>query len=273
MRQIERLFATVLLVASSAVSCAGVLSIQPVRGPAVVPVASGRARLVIPPETVFLAREDAIRVLKRAGNSTDGSEVGLVQPSGRHAYVVIGYTNGGHVPDAGALEPEPLLAALRQAQEIQNEARCTRTRITIDGWAAPPAYDPAARRAGWAVSARCGSDALVHARTCLLGRTGYLSFRLVSTPADFPRDRALVDDVLTGCAFAPGERYGDFLPDRDPVASGGLAELVTGVEPHFRDPFAPALAGLAALCTLLVVGGPSRRRPRQAAARAPAPAR
>jgi uncharacterized membrane-anchored protein len=88
-------------------------------------------------------------------------------------------------------------------------------------------YDPDRHAASFAVRAHHGSEDLVNARTRLLGRAGYLTFSQVTSAADFARDRDLVDQILAGCAFAPGERYEDFSPDSDPVASGGLADLVS----------------------------------------------
>ena len=240
-------------------------SIQPVRGPAPVTLADGLAGLEVPAGYMFLAREDAIRVLKRAGNPVDGSEVGLVHPmsSARKAFVVIERAQVGHVPDEERLEPEPLLAGISAGQAHQNEGRRARglEEITVLGWAVPPIYDRGAHRASWAVLAKSGKEELVNSRTRLLGRDGYLSFNLVTTPADFPKDRELVEQLLTTCSFSAGQRYEDFQPGKDRAAAGGLSDLVIGVShgaegwsfTHWRDPLIAVLKVVAAVCALVVL--------------------
>ena len=247
------------------------LKIRPVKGPTTVTLGDNLARLDVPAGYLFLNRDDAIHVLHRAGNPTDGSEIGLLHPATpeSRAFIVIEHAPVGHVSDGDALDTGALLSSITTAQAAQNEARKARGQpeITVAGWAEPPLYDKIARRMTWAVKARAGKEELINARTRILGRTGYLSFNLITDPAAFAHDKTVLSGVLAGTAYAPGQRYEDFQPGRDRDSGKGLADLIVA------GPGAPAepgklknqalvaiqiVAGIGILCVLLF--GRFRRR-------------
>lgn len=224
------------------------LKIHPVKGPTTVQLAGGLARLDVPANYLFLNRDDAIHVLQRAGNPTDGSEVGLLHPATAtsRAFIVIEHAAVGHVTDTDALDADALLASIVASQAVQNEQRRTRNQpeITVTGWAETPRYDRATRRMTWAVKARSGKEELINARTRLLGRSGYLSFNLITEPAAFAQDKGVLTAVLAQAAFADGQRYEDFQPGKDKEAGKGLADLIVGgaTSEPVKLPFDPKLA-------------------------------
>lgn len=252
------------------------LKIRPVKGPATVMLAGGLARLEVPAGYLFLKPDDAIHVLRRAGNPTDGTEIGLLHPAAAtsRSFIVIEHAAIGHVSDADPLDAGALLASIAQAQRQQNEARRARGQpeITVTGWAEPPAYDRATRRMSWAVKARAGKEELINSRTRLLGRAGYLSYNLITDPAAFAHDSAVVAEVLARSSYHAGHRYEDYQPGKDRAAGRGLSDLVaaapgaggaTGLA-RFRGPLLRALgvtAGMA-LLALILFGRLRRRRVR-----------
>lgn len=252
------------------------LKIRPVKGPATVTLLDGLARLEVPADYLFLNRDDAIHVLKRAGNPTDGTEIGLLHPATAtsRSFIVIEYSDLGHVSDTDPLEPDALLASITDAQTPQNEARRARGQpeITVMGWAEPPVYDRTARRMSWAVKARAGKEELINSRTRLLGRVGYLSYNLITEPAAFAHDKAVVAEVLARSAYAAGRRYEDFQPGKDKDSGRSLADLVVGgtrgpatsTLARFREPALTALKVFAALAVaaVLLFGKFRRRRVR-----------
>lgn len=209
--------------------------IQPVPGPAAVTLAAKLARLDVPAGMLYLGREDTIYVLRRAGNPTDGSEIGLVHPANPNDkfFIVIEHQPIGHVADDDLLDLDALMASVVKAQAEQNEDRKRRAlpEITITGWAEPPRYDHPSKRMTWAVKAKSGKEELVNYRTRLLGRDGFLSFNLVTDPAAFSHDKHAVLAVLAATSYLPGARYEDFQPGKDRESGCGLGDLVVGGGP------------------------------------------
>lgn len=243
------------------------LKIRPVKGPTTVEIAGGLARLEVPASYIFLNRDDAIHVLQRAGNPTDGSEVGLLHPATTtsRAFIVIEHAAVGHVADSDVLDAEALLASIVASQAVQNAQRRARGQpeITVAGWAEPPRYDPATRRMTWAVKARSGKEELINARTRLLGRSGYLSFNLITDPAAFAHDKTVLTGVLAQASFADGQRYEDFQPGKDKESGKGLADLIVAGAPAETRSFnlviaLQVVAGVALAC--LILFGRFRRR-------------
>jgi uncharacterized membrane-anchored protein len=249
--------------------------IQPVPGPASVTLGPKLARLDVPPGMLYLAREDTIHVLKRAGNPVDGSEIGLVHPANPSDkfFIVIEHQPIGHVADGDLLDLDALMASVVKSQAEQNEDRKRRMlpEITITGWAEPPRYDHASRRMTWAVKARSGKEELINYRTRLLGRGGYLSFNLVTDPAAFAHDKQAVTAVLAATSYLDGQRYEDFQAGKDRESGCGLGDLVVGGGPGSGTPVGTrwwsgmtaakaAKIGLVALIVLAFVFKRSRRR-------------
>lgn len=214
--------------------------IQPVPGPATVTLGEKLARLDVPAGMLFLGRDDTIHVLRRAGNPTDGSEIGLVHPANPtdKFFIVIEHQPIGHIADDDLLDLDALMASVVKAQGEQNEDRKRRalTQITITGWAEPPRYDHPTKRMTWAVKAKSGKEELVNYRTRLLGRDGFLSFNLVTDPAAFPHDKKAVLGVLAGTSYLPGARYEDYQPGKDRESGCGLGDLVVGGGPGSGSP-------------------------------------
>jgi uncharacterized membrane-anchored protein len=74
-----------------------------------------------------------------------------------------------------------------------------------------------------------GTDEGVNFNTYVLGREGYFSMNLVTSPASIEQEKPAARELLAALDFNEGKRYADFNERTDKVAEYGLAALVGGI--------------------------------------------
>ena len=195
-----------------------------------------QAMLKIPAGMMFVPPAEAGRLLRAVGNRTGDSLVGLLMPAGdRDWWIVVKYVKEGFVKDGDAKEwkADDLLASLKEGTEESNKERAERgfPEIDIIGWIQPPQYDFATHRLSWSLSSRnkgapADADQGVNYNTYALGRDGYFSLNLLTTVPELPKDKPVVQGLLTDLTYAPGKRYEDFNESTDHIAEYGIAALV-----------------------------------------------
>jgi len=135
-----------------------------------------------------------------------------------------------HVKDDEKIDAAELLSSIREGTEEANKERVEKgfKAMHVEGWIDPPVYDQSQHHLVWALSASSDEFKSVNFNTRILGRSGYVSINLVTTPellAGFKPEGAA---VLHATHFNPGARYEDFNAKTDKVAEYGLAGLVLG---------------------------------------------
>jgi uncharacterized membrane-anchored protein len=206
------------------------------RGPADVTLLD-QAVLHLPPNMEFIPPDAATRLLRAWGNRVLTPPIGLVIGTRREDdwATVLRFTKEGFVKDDDAKNwnADELLNGVREGTEQANEDRRARgfPELEILGWVTRPAYDAATHRLVWALSSKDKdtpglTPKGISYNTYALGRDGYFSFELLTSPQDVEHDKPAATALLGGLDYDSGKRYQDFNASTDHVAEYGLAALV-----------------------------------------------
>jgi uncharacterized membrane-anchored protein len=176
----------------------------------------------------FLDGPNTRRFLELNGNPPRDERYALVASEW---FAIFFFENAGYVKDDEKLDPDALLASLKESDKRANveRERLGMKPLHTDGWHVPPHYDLSTKRLEWGVRLRGGSSerTIVNYSIRLLGRRGVMHAVLVSEPESLDRDIAEFKATLSGYEFTSGERYSEFRAG-DRVAEYGLAALVLG---------------------------------------------
>jgi uncharacterized membrane-anchored protein len=206
------------------------------RGPADVALLD-QAVLHVPADMEFVPPDAATRLLRAWGNRVATPPVGLVIGTRREDdwATILRFTKEGFVKDDDAKnwDADKLLDGVREGTDAANEDRRARgfPELEILGWVAKPTYDAATHRLVWALSTKDkatpgATPKGISYNTYALGRDGYFSFELLTSPQDVERNKLAATALLTGLDYDGGKRYQDFNASTDHVAEYGLAALV-----------------------------------------------
>jgi uncharacterized membrane-anchored protein len=173
-------------------------------------------------------------LMEEMGNTTDGSELGLVTAADETAtwFVIFERRDVGYVrdDDKDEIDADALLESIREGTEEANKQRAARgiSALHVMGWQEPPRYDEATNNLTWAILGRDddGSE-VVNFNVRLLGRRGYVSATLVDDATRIVAARPHLDRVLGAFTYTSGNKYAEFR-EGDKIAQYGLAALVVG---------------------------------------------
>ena len=202
----------------------------------------GLATLTVPKEFNFLDSTDAETVLVKLWGNPPSEEkpLGLLIPAGMtpissNCWVVtISYDADGYVKDddASKINYDDLLKQMQKAVVENNKARQEKGYPAVDllGWAEPPRYDAATHKMYWAKRFRVEGETgdTLNYDIRMLGRKGVLELNAIASVDQLPTIDAQTPQILGMVDFKEGNRYADFDPKVDKVATYGLAALVAG---------------------------------------------
>ena len=150
----------------------------------------GKAKLQIPDKYRFLDAKDGGKFLKLTGNLPQDESI-LYGPGW---WAVMGFDAVGFVKDDEKVDPDQLLSQLKGRDQEENEQRkkIGEPALHTLGWSIPPHYDATSKHLEWGLRIRADGDQsdTVNYTVRLLGRTGYESATLVSSPETLDRDVA-----------------------------------------------------------------------------------
>ncbi|MCU1279199.1 MAG: putative inner rane protein [bacterium] len=197
------------------------------------PLALGHeVQLDLPAGYVFLGMPDADRFLRRNGGFHNDNVLGVIvsRDETMRWYLIIRYQDAGYVQDGEKLEPDELLKALREGTEQANKERVANNfpELHVGEWTESPHYDRASHRLVWAVPATSTRGTTINYNTRVLGRHGFVSLNLLSSPEHVAVDKSDAATLLTATTFNNGARYEDFDKKKDKVAEYGLMGLILG---------------------------------------------
>jgi uncharacterized membrane-anchored protein len=200
-------------------------------GPATVDLAA-LAEVRLPEALAFAGAADTRKLLEAMGNSTDGSEVGLVVPKAEDQgwFIVFEWNPIGFVKDEekDEIDADALLKSIREGTEAANERRKERglPPLHVVGWSEPPRYDERTHNLTWATLGRNdeGHES-VNYNVRVLGREGVMSLTFVDDPKNLAAARPAVDEVIAAFSYKRGKTYAEWVPG-DKVAEYGLTALV-----------------------------------------------
>ena len=187
-----------------------------------------RARIEIPKEVGLLPESSGSRFLELNGNLPAPGHTILI---GREWFAVFSFSESGYVKDDEKLDAAALMKAMKDGQAESNEERQKRglPQMFTDGWIVEPHYDAQSKQLEWGVKlhASDGPEPIVNYTMRLLGRHGFESVVLVTSPERMQQDILELRGILKGFDFNSGEKYSEFRAG-DHVAEFGLGALVLG---------------------------------------------
>jgi len=200
-----------------------------------------QATLKLPPNTIFVPRAQANRLMEAYGNGKDDTLLGLFMPPAESPddwLVTANFEKAGYIKDDDAKnwDVKELLQSLRDGTEEQNSERRKRgiPELEVVGWVQPPQYDSAHQRLVWSVEGRdkggpADADATVNYNTYALGRDGYISLDLLTSKSMVAAQKPALIGLLDNLNYNDGKKYAEFNASTDKIAEYGLAALVAGV--------------------------------------------
>ena len=189
---------------------------------------SDKAILNTTSDLVFLDEANSKKFLELTDNiPSDGSYIVLSTKS--NWWADFSFNPAGYIKDDEKINADALLKTIKEGDDIGNKER---QRLGIgelhtEGWFVPPHYDEATKRLEWGVKLRSGNESNVNYTVRILGRTGFTSATLVSSPERLAKDVEEFKAMLPGFSYQNGEKYAEF-KEGDRVAEYGLAALVAG---------------------------------------------
>ena len=232
-------------------------------GPATVRLID-QGQLALPKGMAFVPAQEAGRILRAYGNTTNPNLVGLVTGLGEtDAWIAtVTFIKEGYIKDDDAKDwnADDLLSNLKEGTARANESRAERgfPKIEILGWIEKPAYDATTHRLVWSLASKAEGEAAdadrgVNYNTYALGRDGYFSVNLLTEQSKIEAQKPIARTLLTDLSYDVGKRYADFDSATDAVAAYGLAALVGGVAAKKLGLFAVLLAFAAKFAKLGLV--------------------
>jgi uncharacterized membrane-anchored protein len=197
------------------------------KGPTTGPLGD-KATMVVPKDAALLGEDASIKFMELTGNLPSPGYSIVATDSW---FAAFSFSPVGYVKDDEKIDADALLKELKSQDGPSNEERrqLKLPELTTEGWYVPPHYDTATKYLEWGLKLRSGNDKqpIINYTVRLLGRTGYESVVLVSSPESLDADVRSFKTVLSGFNFNAGERYSEF-KSGDRVAEFGLAALVAG---------------------------------------------
>ena len=204
-----------------------------VKGPKTIKLGNGLANLELPEGFQFVDKDTTIAMLKAAGNSGDGSELGciLMNKENEDFFVIINYDPQGYVKDddAAEIDADALLKSYQEGTEAANEERKKAgvPALHVTKWGEKPHYDKAKHHLIWGLEAESEGRGVVNFNTRVLGREGVMSMNLVCSPEKLPEYKPVMDKILAATQYAEGKKYADY-QEGDKVSEAGLLALLAG---------------------------------------------
>ncbi len=187
-----------------------------------------KASIAIPADAGLLPEASGARFLELTGNIPTPGETILA--NGRW-WATLSFKPSGYIKDDEKLDADALLKTIKEQDGPSNERRKELgiPLLHTDGWVVPPHFDPDTKHLEWGLRLRAdGVEApVINYTVRLLGRSGYESVVLVSSPETLQADIGELKAMLKTFNFNAGERYAEFKPG-DRVAEFGLGALVVG---------------------------------------------
>lgn len=208
-----------------------------------VDIQNGLAKINVPQEFNYLDADDAKAVLVKVwGNPPASSSdvLGMIVPAGKTPMdddcwaVTISYSNDGYVKDDeyDKIDFNDQLKKMQQETSDNNKERIQNgyKPIELVGWATPPHYDATTHKLYWAKELKFGdqNDHTLNYDIRILGRRGVLVLTAIARMDQLSEIEQNNPKILAMVNFNDGNRYADFDPKIDKVATYGIAALVAG---------------------------------------------
>jgi uncharacterized membrane-anchored protein len=186
--------------------------------------------LDLPADQVYLNADDAKKLLEKEGNIEGEGFLGMVVGKDPEAsyWISLRFDDEGYIKDDEKIDADAILKSLREGQEEGNKERKDHgfPPLFIDGWSEAPHYDKVEHKLVWAIDVHSDRGKSVNFNTRVLGRKGFASVNLITSPDKLPQYKPAGQETLAATKFTNGSRYADFNSKTDKVATYGLVGLI-----------------------------------------------
>lgn len=190
----------------------------------------GKAQFKASDSYTFLGVADTDKFLQLNGNPPPGNSY-TIMPVKASWFGVLHFAPEGYVKDDEKIDADKLLEALKSQNVEGNKRKRDKgfDTLTLEGWAIPPRYDTENKRLEWGTRLKADRDgaSVVNVSTRILGRGGYTSAVLVTSPQTLEADLVDFKKALRNFDYVSGEKYSEW-KQGDKVAAYGLGALVIG---------------------------------------------
>lgn len=190
----------------------------------------GKAVFVASDKYTFLGTKDTDEFLKINGNPPPGNSY-TIAATGSDWFGILSFEPEGYVKDDEKIDADALLETLKEQnlRGAEQRRKAGYPALLLQGWAIAPRYDTANRRLEWGtlIKDEQSGDQYVNVSTKILGRSGFTSAVLVTSPQTVEQDLADFKVALGSYSYIDGEKYSDW-KQGDKVAAYGLGALVLG---------------------------------------------
>ncbi len=174
---------------------------------------------------------------EETGDLITGQILGSLLDRHDHAWVILMYTEDGHIFDYDhqQIDAKRILATYQNEFQQQNDHRSDAPKLQVLGWGKEPVYDTARHTLTWYMKLKNSTeDDVVNYNARILTRTGYLSAIMITDDQDFKQDSATFErDVLPNIDINPGSAYSAYDGDTDKDSKLTLEGLIlTGAGTH-----------------------------------------
>ena len=151
----------------------------------------------------------------------------------KDSFVVYSHQPIGYIDDSdwSSLDPDAILATIREKQETSNTERAEAgySTLTVLGWQEPPQYVSELDVAYWALLVENNQGKrTINAVALKLARDGFTRVTWVGDPSQFQGAQSTLVTASSAYHFNEGAQYADYTQG-DKVAGVGLAGLATGL--------------------------------------------
>jgi uncharacterized membrane-anchored protein len=178
----------------------------------------------------FLGAQDTDKFLQANGNPPQGGASYTIASTKSSWFGVLRFHPEGYVKDDEKIDADALLKSLMEQNVAGNDEKKKKgyQTLVLEGWFFPPRYDQETKRLEWGTKLRAEDNSpVVNVTTKVLGRGGYTSAILVSSPATMEADLLDFKQALKSFDYVSGEKYSEW-KEGDKVAAYGLGALVLG---------------------------------------------
>jgi uncharacterized membrane-anchored protein len=190
----------------------------------------GKAEFKVTGSSVFLDPIETDKFLQLNGNLPTKDAYTIANEKSDW-FGILQVVEEGYVKDDEKIDADALIKSLKEENNIENEKKKEKgmPSLILDGWYFPPRYDTENKRLEWGTKLRSPSDNsfTVNVTTKILGKSGYTSAILVSSPETLDKDLIEFKATLKNFDYVSGEKYSEW-KQGDKVAAYGLGALVLG---------------------------------------------
>lgn len=230
----------------------------------------GHVSLTVPAGFKFLNKEQSKYVITDLWGNPESQAtdlIGMIFPENSNPFAdssyafIVTYSEIGYVKDDDAkdIDYDEMLKNMQQEEKEENAQRVKAgyDPVYMIGWAQKPFYDDKRKILHWAKELKFGDEEkenTLNYEVRILGRKGLLSLNAVSTMSGLALVNNDIPKILDIASFTAGNKYSDFDPDLDEVATWTIGGLVAGKILAKAGLFAVIVKFLAASWKFILLG-------------------